>query len=62
MFNIFIKRPVMAIVLSLLFLFMGLLAIRSLPIFQFPDIAPPAVSWFHWRFPAPAPMSWCNRP
>ncbi len=43
MFNIFIKRPVMAIVLSLLFLFMGLLAIRSLPIAQFPDIAPPRV-------------------
>lgn len=43
MFNIFIKRPVMAIVLSLLFLFMGLLAIRTLPISQFPDIAPPRV-------------------
>ncbi|MDD5273576.1 MAG: efflux RND transporter permease subunit, partial [Methylovulum sp.] len=44
MFNIFIKRPVMAIVLSLLFLFMGLLAIKSLPIAQFPDIAPPRVT------------------
>ena len=44
MFNIFIKRPVMAIVLSLVFLFMGLLAIRSLPIAQFPDIAPPRVT------------------
>lgn len=43
MFNVFIKRPVMAIVLSLLFLFMGLLGIRSLPISQFPDIAPPRV-------------------
>jgi HAE1 family hydrophobic/amphiphilic exporter-1 len=43
MFNIFIKRPVMAIVLSLLFLFMGLMAIRTLPISQFPDIAPPRV-------------------
>ena len=44
MFNIFIKRPVMAIVLSLTFLFMGLLAIVSLPISQFPDIAPPRVT------------------
>ncbi|MFA5984354.1 MAG: efflux RND transporter permease subunit [Methylococcaceae bacterium] len=44
MFNIFIKRPVMAIVLSLLFLFMGALAIRSMPISQFPDIAPPRVT------------------
>jgi HAE1 family hydrophobic/amphiphilic exporter-1 len=43
MFNIFIKRPVMAIVLSLLFLFMGFLGIRALPISQFPDIAPPRV-------------------
>ena len=34
----------MAIVLSLVFLFMGLLAIRSLPIAQFPDIAPPRVT------------------
>jgi HAE1 family hydrophobic/amphiphilic exporter-1 len=33
----------MAIVLSLLFLFMGGLAVRSLPISQFPDIAPPRV-------------------
>lgn len=44
MFSIFIKRPVMAIVLSLLFLFTGFLAIRSLPISQFPDIAPPRVT------------------
>jgi hydrophobic/amphiphilic exporter-1 (mainly G- bacteria), HAE1 family len=44
MFNIFIKRPVMAIVLSLAFLFMGVLAIRTLPIAQFPDIAPPRVT------------------
>ncbi|GAB6142152.1 efflux RND transporter permease subunit [Methylosoma difficile] len=44
MFTIFIKRPVMAIVLSLVFVFMGLLAIRSLPISQFPDIAPPRVT------------------
>ncbi|WP_347989762.1 efflux RND transporter permease subunit [Methylomonas sp. AM2-LC] len=44
MFNVFIKRPVMAIVLSLVFLFMGVLAIRSLPIAQFPDIAPPRVT------------------
>ncbi|MFO1418483.1 MAG: efflux RND transporter permease subunit [Methylotetracoccus sp.] len=44
MFTVFIKRPVMAIVLSLSFLFMGALAIRSLPISQFPDIAPPRVT------------------
>jgi len=43
MFNIFMKRPVMAIVLSLIFLFMGFLAMNSLPKTQFPDIAPPRV-------------------
>lgn len=43
MFNIFIKRPVMAIVLSLIIVFMGFLSIRTLPTSQFPDIAPPRV-------------------
>lgn len=43
MFNIFIKRPVMAIVLSLIIVFLGFLSIRSLPTSQFPDIAPPRV-------------------
>ncbi|MCB5183960.1 efflux RND transporter permease subunit [Methylobacillus gramineus] len=43
MLNIFIKRPVMAIVLSLLIVFMGFLAIKALPTSQFPDIAPPRV-------------------
>ncbi|CAN4274342.1 AcrB Cation/multidrug efflux pump [Methylophilaceae bacterium] len=43
MFHIFIKRPVMAIVLSLIIVFLGFLSIRSLPTSQFPDIAPPRV-------------------
>jgi hydrophobic/amphiphilic exporter-1 (mainly G- bacteria), HAE1 family len=43
MFNIFIKRPVMAIVLSLIFVFLGVLSIKTLPTSQFPDIAPPRV-------------------
>jgi HAE1 family hydrophobic/amphiphilic exporter-1 len=43
MFNIFIKRPVLAIVISLVFIFMGLLAINTLPTSQFPSIAPPRV-------------------
>lgn len=43
MLNVFIKRPVMAIVLSLLMMFMGFLSIKSLPTSQFPDIAPPRV-------------------
>ncbi|HNO74590.1 efflux RND transporter permease subunit [Nitrosomonas mobilis] len=44
MFSIFLKRPVMAIVLSLMFVFMGLLAMKSLPVSQFPDIAPARVT------------------
>ncbi|SFW32625.1 efflux RND transporter permease subunit [Nitrosovibrio sp. Nv17] len=44
MFGIFLKRPVLAIVLSLLFIFMGFLAMKSLPVAQFPDIAPPRVT------------------
>ncbi|HLO83035.1 MAG TPA: efflux RND transporter permease subunit [Chitinophagaceae bacterium] len=46
MFNKFIKRPVLAISLSLAIVFMGILAIRSSPIAQFPDIAPPRVTIF----------------
>jgi HAE1 family hydrophobic/amphiphilic exporter-1 len=43
MFKNFIKRPVMAIVVSLIIIFMGLLSIKTLPISQFPEIAPPRV-------------------
>ncbi|PUZ22608.1 hydrophobe/amphiphile efflux-1 family RND transporter [Chitinophaga parva] len=43
MFNKFIKRPVLAIVLSLVIIFMGILAINTLPVSQFPSIAPPMV-------------------
>lgn len=43
MFNKFIHRPVLSIAISLVILFMGFLAISSLPISQFPSIAPPRV-------------------
>lgn len=43
MFNKFIQRPVLAIVLSLVIVFMGVLAIETLPVSQFPSIAPPMV-------------------
>ncbi|MGN6476474.1 MAG: efflux RND transporter permease subunit, partial [Flavipsychrobacter sp.] len=43
MFNKFIQRPVLAIVLSLVIVFMGVLAIKTLPVSQFPSIAPPMV-------------------
>lgn len=43
MFNKFLKRPVLAIVLTLIMLFMGVLSMITLPKSQFPDIAPPMV-------------------
>ena len=43
MFTRFLHRPALAIVISLLILFMGGLAIVTLPISQFPDVAPPSV-------------------
>lgn len=43
MFSKFIQRPVLAIVVSLVILFVGMLAIKSLPTSQFPDVAPPVV-------------------
>lgn len=41
-----IKRPVLAIVISVVILFTGLLAIKTLPISQFPQIAPTTVNIF----------------
>jgi HAE1 family hydrophobic/amphiphilic exporter-1 len=43
MFSRFIHRPVLAIVLSIVFIFLGVLAIRTRPVSQFPEIAPPRV-------------------
>lgn len=46
MFRNFIKRPVLAITLSLLIVFTGILSIVTSPVAQFPDIAPPRVNIF----------------
>src|ERR1700749_17411 len=43
MFANFLRRPALAIVISVLILFLGGLAIKALPISQFPSIAPPSV-------------------
>ncbi len=43
MFSKFIHRPVLAIVTSLVILFVGVLAINTLPTSQFPEVAPPVV-------------------
>ena len=46
MFSKFIQRPVLAIALSLAIVFLGILAIFTRPISQFPEIAPPRVNIF----------------
>ena len=44
MFNKFIHRPVLSIVISLMILILGGLALTQLPMTQFPSIAPPEVN------------------
>ena len=42
--DFFIKRPVFALVCSIIITLAGLMAIPTLPIAQYPDLAPPTVS------------------
>ncbi len=44
MFNRFIQRPVLSIVISLIIVFLGILALTTLPVTQFPSISPPKVN------------------
>lgn len=44
MFSKFIHRPVLSIVISLVIVFLGVLALVGLPITQFPSISPPKVN------------------
>ena len=43
MFQKFIHRPVLAIVISIIIVFLGFLSIRNLPIAQFPNVSPPRI-------------------
>ncbi len=43
MFKKFLKRPVLALVLSIVIIFMGVLSMNTMPTSQFPEIAPPMV-------------------
>jgi hydrophobic/amphiphilic exporter-1 (mainly G- bacteria), HAE1 family len=40
----FIKRPVTAIVISIVIVFVGLISLAGLPVAQYPDISPPTVN------------------
>ncbi|MBP6528038.1 MAG: efflux RND transporter permease subunit, partial [Prevotella sp.] len=44
MFKKFIRRPVLAIVVSLVIVFIGVLSLLNLPITQYPSISPPKVN------------------
>jgi HAE1 family hydrophobic/amphiphilic exporter-1 len=44
MFDKFIQRPVLSIVISLIIVFLGVLAVSHLPVTQFPSISPPKVN------------------
>jgi len=44
MFTIFIQRPVLSLVISLMISLLGILALSTLPITQFPEIVPPSVT------------------
>ena len=50
----FIRRPVLAIVISVIITLLGIFAIRLLPISRYPQITPPAVQ-VQATFPGAAP-------
>lgn len=41
--NIFVRRPIFAMVIAIMIVVMGIIAIRSMPIEQYPNITPPMV-------------------
>ena len=43
-FTRFIERPVLSTVISVFLVLLGLIGLVSLPIEQYPDIAPPTIS------------------
>ncbi|UCS93125.1 efflux RND transporter permease subunit [Echinicola marina] len=44
MFEIFIRRPILSTVISVIITLVGLLSLTSLPVTQFPEIVPPSVT------------------
>src|SRR5215218_8304628 len=42
--DIFIKRPIMAIVISIVIVLVGIISIINLPVAQYPEISPPTVN------------------
>ena len=50
----FIDRPVLAAVISIVIVLGGIIGVATLPVEQYPDIAPPTVM-VRASYPAPAP-------
>ena len=44
MINFFIDRPIFAWVIAIVIMLLGLLSIRTLPVAQYPAIAPPSIA------------------
>ncbi len=44
MANFFIRRPIVAMVISIVMVLVGIIVMRGLPIAQFPDIVPPMIN------------------
>jgi HAE1 family hydrophobic/amphiphilic exporter-1 len=42
--NFFVRRPIVAIVLSIFIVLLGLLALQQVPVAQYPDIIPPTIN------------------
>ena len=61
MARFFIDRPVFAWVISILIMGVGVLAIITLPVAQYPGIAPPSVS-VTATFPGASAETIANRP
>lgn len=50
----FIERPVLATVVSIIILMLGILGLSTLPVTQYPDIAPPTIQ-VSANYPGAAP-------
>ncbi|MEJ0018765.1 MAG: efflux RND transporter permease subunit [Acetobacteraceae bacterium] len=58
--HFFIDRPIFAAVLSIILTIAGALVERSLPISEYPEIAPPTVS-IRATYPGASPRCWRRR-
>ena len=58
MARFFVNRPIVAMVLSIIIVLVGLVAMRGLPIAQYPEIVPPMIQVTTTFIGAPFAMSW----